>query len=46
MLHLRAMTKHALSANRRLGDNTAQPIRTLRDWLAHLAAHATRGQRS
>jgi hypothetical protein len=42
MLHLRAMTKHELSADRRLGDNAAQLIRTLRDWLAHLAAHTTR----
>jgi hypothetical protein len=40
------MTKHELSADCRLGDNAAQPICTLRDWLAHLAAHTTRGQRS
>jgi hypothetical protein len=46
MLHLRAMTKQELSADRRLGDNAAQRIRTPRDWLAHLAARTIRGQRS
>jgi 2,5-furandicarboxylate decarboxylase 1 len=40
MLHLSAMTKHAIPTptQRTHGDNAPQPVRSLRDWLDHLAA--------
>lgn len=36
MLHLSPMTKHEMPKTR--GSNAPQPVRTLRDWLDHLAA--------
>jgi 2,5-furandicarboxylate decarboxylase 1 len=40
MIHLPAMTKHELPTQpgRAHGNNAPQPVRTLRDWLDHLAA--------
>jgi 2,5-furandicarboxylate decarboxylase 1 len=40
MLHLHPMTKHEMPDGPRPahGDNAPQPVRTLRDWLDHLAA--------
>jgi 2,5-furandicarboxylate decarboxylase 1 len=40
MLHLAAMTKHEMprKGERGQGDNAPQPVRSLRDWLDHLAA--------
>jgi 2,5-furandicarboxylate decarboxylase 1 len=40
MLHLAAMTKHEMprKPERGQGDNAPQPVRSLRDWLDHLAA--------
>jgi 2,5-furandicarboxylate decarboxylase 1 len=39
MIHLAAMTKHEMpTQSGRTGSNTPQPVRTLRDWLDHLAA--------
>ena len=40
MLHLGLMTKHEIpkQSERKHGDNAPQPVRTLRDWLDHLAA--------
>ena len=40
MLHLCSMTKHDLPkpSKQRHGDNAPQPVRSLRDWLDHLAA--------
>jgi 2,5-furandicarboxylate decarboxylase 1 len=38
MLHLGTMTKHEMPEGSARGSNTPQPVRTLRDWLDHLAA--------
>jgi len=38
MLHLCAMTKHEMPQSRTHGSNAPQPVRSLRDWLDHLAA--------
>jgi 2,5-furandicarboxylate decarboxylase 1 len=40
MIHLAAMTKHDMPQRREQahGSNAPQPVRTLRDWLDHLAA--------
>src|SRR5262249_7271168 len=37
--HLCSMTKHEMPNKPSHGANTPQPVRTLRDWLDHLAAH-------
>ena len=38
MLHLGTMTKHEMPKGSARGSNAPQPVRTLRDWLDHLAA--------
>jgi 2,5-furandicarboxylate decarboxylase 1 len=38
MLHLRSMTKHAMPQSPERTYNAPQPVRSLRDWLDHLAA--------
>ncbi len=38
MLHLSAMTKHEMPTGTAHGSNAPQPIRSLREWLDHLAA--------
>ena len=38
MLHLFPMTKHEMPQETAHGSNAPQPVRTLRDWLDHLAA--------
>jgi hypothetical protein len=40
MAQMRTALQAAAAAHRR-GDNTPQPIRSLRDWLDHLAARHT-----
>src|SRR5436190_3978587 len=39
MIHLRPMTKHEMPSRPKAGSNAPQPVRSLRDWLDHLAAH-------
>jgi 2,5-furandicarboxylate decarboxylase 1 len=38
MLHLTVMTKHEMPKGSTHGSNAPQPVRSLRDWLDHLAA--------